>query len=404
MFDESVSITSQSAFLTVTASAGGPTIAVQPQSYTIYAGETAVLTVALSSAQGQAVAFHRITDAASTVTYQWYCNGTALTDGNGINGSQTATLILSGGGTKFGSYNCIIANSLGSILSQPASLALAEGFPSRLINVSCRAQVGTGSNILITGFVVGGTGTSGSEPVLVRASGPALVPFGVSSTLPDPELQLYSIASGYNLLATNTGWGGNSLVANTAASVGAFAWASPSSHDSALLETLVPGPYTANISGESGDSGVALAEVYDATPEGTYTLTTPRLVNISARVSVGKGANVLIAGFVIGGSTSKTVLIRASGPALIPFGVTGILPDPNLQLYNSGGVIATNTGWGGDTQIAMEAASVGAFSWGTSATPDSAILVTLPPGAYTAQVSGASGDTGLALVEVYDVQ
>jgi hypothetical protein len=171
---------------------------------------------------------------------------------------------------------------------------------------------------------------------------------------------------------------------------------------------LAPGPFTANVAGQSNDTGIALAEVYDATPSGTYVPSMPRLVNISARVQVGTGANVLIAGFVVGGSTSKTVLIRASGPALKQFSVTGTLPDPELQLYQSGTggsstLIGTNMGWGGTSQIATEATSVGAFSWGTSATADSALLVTLPPGGYTAQVSGASGDTGISLVEVYEV-
>ena len=124
---------------------------------------------------------------------------------------------------------------------------------------------------------------------------------------------------------------------------------------------------------------------------------------------MGTGGNILIAGFVIGGTTSKSVLIRASGPALAAFGVPGTLADPQLQLYQSSGdgtriVLQADTGWGGDIEIAAAAASVGAFPWGTSATADSAILVTLPPGAYTAEVSGASGDTGIALVEVYDLQ
>jgi hypothetical protein len=149
--------------------------------------------------------------------------------------------------------------------------------------------------------------------------------------------------------------------------------------------------------------------MYDATPGGTYTATTPRLINISARVEVGTGASVLIAGFVIGGATSETVLIRASGPALDPFDLTGTLPDPMLSLYqsNSDGsntLLQSNTGWGGSPQIALTAANVGAFSWGTTATPDSAILVTLPPGAYTAEVAGSSGDSGIALVEVYEVR
>jgi sugar lactone lactonase YvrE len=278
---------------------------------------------------------------------------------------------------------------------------------SRLTNLSCRTQVGTGGNILIAGFVVGGQGTSGSLPLLVRASGPALIPFNVPGTLPDPELQLYGTASGSDLLATNTGWAGSTAVSAAAAELGAFAWPDPLSHDAAFLQTLPVGPYTANISGESVDSGIALAEVYDATPPGTATPVLPRLVNLSARAEVGTGGSELIAGFVIGGAASKTVLIRASGPALVRFGVPGTLADPSIQLYASnspGTPVATNIGWAGDPRIATAAAWVGAFSWGASATSDAALLVTLAPGAYTANVSGASGDSGVALIEVYEVQ
>ncbi len=276
---------------------------------------------------------------------------------------------------------------------------------SRLVNLSCRAQVGTGANILIAGFVVGGAGAS--APLLIRGSGPALVPFGVSGTLPDPRLQIFSTLGEGSLLANNDGWGGSSAISSAATATGAFAWADASSHDAALVETLAPGPYTAHLSGSSGDGGVALAEIYDATPDGTATAAATRLINISARSAAGSGANSLIVGFVIGGSTPKTVLIRASGPALTPFGVPGTLPDPKLQVYSTASgstLVASNTGWGGDAQIATAAAWVGAFSWGSSATPDSALLVTLLPGPYTANLTGASGDTGLALIEVYEVQ
>jgi hypothetical protein len=287
---------------------------------------------------------------------------------------------------------------------------VATSNPGRLINLSCRAEVETGAGILIAGFVSGGAGTSGTESLLVRGSGPALDSFGVAGTLPDPQLQLYQNNSDgtASLLGNNDGWAGSALVSSTANTVGAFDWSVPTSHDSALVKTVSPGAYTAQIAGASGDTGIALAEVYDATPGGTFTTTSPHLINISARVQVGTGGNILIAGFVISGSTSKTVLIRGSGPALTGFGVPGILPDPELQLYRSNTdgsstLLASDTGWGGDAQIAATAASVGAFSWGTVATPDSAILVTLPPGGYTAQVFGASGDTGVGLVEIYDV-
>ena len=268
----------------------------------------------------------------------------------------------------------------------------------RLINLSTRAQVGTGGNILIVGFAVGG---SGNEPLLARASGPALVPFGVAGTLPDPQLQVFS---GSTVLATNNGWAGNATISSEAAQVGAFAWGSPTSHDSAVSTPLAAGSYTVQVAGQSSDTGVALAEVYDATTPGTFTVNSPRLVNLSARVQVGTGGNVLIAGFAIGGSSAVTVLIRASGPALVQFGVPGTLPDPQLQLFNGSTLLAGNFGWGGSSQIATRAATVGAFTWNSSTSNDSALLITLPPGSYTAEVSGAAGDTGDALVEVYAVQ
>jgi hypothetical protein len=359
-----------------------PTATSQPVSQTVATGSTVVFSFTAGGTPAP--------------TYQWFQNGVAVP-------SATASKLVISGATSgnAGNYTCTASNPSGSVTSSAAALAVvATANPGRLVNISCRATVGTGANILIAGFAVGGAGTSGSESLLIRGSGPALAPFGVAGTLPDPQLQLFS---GQTLLGTNNGWGGASAISAAASAVGAFAWSSPTSHDAALLETLQGGAYTAQIAGESSDTGVALAEVYDVTPAGTYTPSTPRIVNISARVQVGTGGNILIAGFAIGGGTSRTVLIRASGPALAPFGVTGTLPDPQLKLYSGTTVIESNNGWGGDAQISAKAAAVGAFAWGSPASNDSAILVTLPPGAYTAQVSGASGDKGVALVEVYEV-
>jgi probable HAF family extracellular repeat protein len=399
--NSSGSVASASALLTVTAPSGGPAIAEQPSSYSIVGGQTVVLTVGASSGTASS-SLRPLVSAA--LSYKWYLNGNLLSDGAGISGSQEATLILSGASAVPGSYACLIEDASGSVLSQAAELSLSSAaYPSRLINVSCRAQVGQGADILIAGFVVGRSAGNASLPVLIRGSGPALSGFGVPGVLPDPDLGLYSTSPAPALIASNVAWGGGSALAHAASSVGAFAWTDPSSNDTALLEDLVPGAYTANVSGKSGDSGVALAEVYDATPAASVTASSPRLINISARILVGSGANSLIAGFVVGGTTAKTFLIRASGPALEKYGVSGTIPDPELQLNGSSGVIATSIGWQGDAQIASAAAQVGAFSWGDAATPDSALLVTLPPGSYTANVSGASGDTGVGLVEVYEV-
>ncbi len=369
----------------------------QPASRTVAAGSTVVLSAPATG---------------SPITYQWSFNGNPLSngtvDGATVSGATDATLIISGStAANAGSYVCVSTSLGNSITSDPATVTvMSTSDPGRLINLSCRAQVGTGASQLIVGYVVGGQGTSGSEPLIIRASGPALAQFGVTGVLADPQLTLNGPGG---VLATSDGWDGSAQVASAAAAVGAFAWTNPASLDSALIEDLPGATYTAQVTGASGDAGVALAEVYDATPQGTYTPASPRLINISARNVAGTGGNVLIAGFVIGGTTSKSVLIRGSGPALAAFGLSGTLPDPQLQLFQSNGagavsLLKSNTGWGGDAQIAATAASVGAFSWGSSATADSALLVTLPPGAYTAQVSGASGDTGIALVEIYEVQ
>jgi hypothetical protein len=411
------SLTSDAATLSLSAASGfAPVLFPQPSSYVTATGRTVVLSVgtgpsgttaaisgssAKATSKSPAIASLSPRVVSSGVSCQWFLNGVALA------GETSPTLVVSDVESwNAGSYTCLVSNTYGSTMSSAGVIkSIATLDPGRLINLSTRSLVGTGANQLIAGFVVGGNGTAGAEVLLTRASGPALSRFGVSGPLADPNLM---ITGGSGFSDSNSGWGGDPAVGDVASQVGAFDWPDGSSLDSALLNGFAPGAYTAQISGASGDTGIALGEIYDATQSGAYTLSSPRLVNISSRAQVGTGTNVLIAGFVVGGSTSETVLIRASGPALIPFGVPGNLPDPQLQLFRANGdgtstLIQTNSGWGGDTQIAAVAATVGAFSWGSAASPDSAILVTLQPGAYTAQVSGEGGDTGIALVEVYEL-
>jgi hypothetical protein len=126
------------------------------------------------------------------------------------------------------------------------------------------------------------------------------------------------------------------------------------------------------------------------------------LKNLSTRGTVGSGADMLIAGFVVGGTAPKQVLIRAVGPTLSGFGVTGALADPQLQILSGTSVVTTNDNWGGSPAIVSAAAGVGAFPL-PAASRDSAIIALLQPGAYTAQVSGVGGATGVALMEIYDV-
>jgi hypothetical protein len=175
--------------------------------------------------------------------------------------------------------------------------------------------------------------------------------------------------------------------------------------------TLPPGAYSAQASGVGATSGVALTEVYDLNTSAPQTL-----VNISARCFVGTGANVAISGMVISGNTSAQVLIRGVGPALTQFGVTGALAQPSITLEDSKGTnIVTDTGWGnplvaGTSTVAAnyrlataaDMSAVGAFSL-TPGFADSAMVVTLPPGSYTVELSGVGSSTGTGLAEIYQL-
>jgi hypothetical protein len=326
--------------------------------------------------------------ATGATSYQWYLDGVPIPE------ATAATLTLSNvTAANAGRYSVIVTGLGGTVTSAVANLTVTPEDPlaAKLINISTRSLVETGNNCQIAGFVISGTQP---KTVLIRASGPALSQYKVTGVLPDPALKLFDSSS--TVINQDTGWGSDAAIAAAAAKVGAFAWAAGSA-DSALLVTLQPGTYTAQVTGASGDSGVALLEVYDADSGSS------RLINISTRSMVEAGNNSQIAGFVVTGSQPKTVLIRASGPALSQYQVTGVLPDPALKLFDSTAtVIAQNTGWGSDAAIAAAAAKVDAFAW-AAGSADSAILITLPPGLYTAQVTGASGDSGVALLEVYDV-
>jgi hypothetical protein len=334
-------------------------------------------------------------------TYQWYWNAIP------ISSEIRARLVIhSAASANDGSYSCVVNSQDSSNRSQPTHLRVqATSDPGRLIRISARTFAGTEGNHLIAGFAVGGLGASGNLPVLIRASGPALAGLDMPRFLPDPVLRLKSVNG---VVGFNRGWKGAPYIADLASALGAAPWESADSHDAALVEKLPIGIYTAEIFGDEDDTGFAMVEVFDATPPGSYQPSSPRLMNISVRSPVGKGANILVVGFVIGGSTSKTILIRGAGPSLTKFGIPNALGDPCLLLYRhnrdgSNSWLESNTKWGGDADITQAAASAGAFAWDLETTGDSAILVTLPPGAYNALLSGASGDTGVGLVEVYDV-
>jgi hypothetical protein len=333
--------------------------------------------------------------AAAGVTYQWYLDGVA------IPGEQGATAVVHPTAASEGTYSVGETDAGGAATTTVETLDVTTD--AWLANLSARAYVQAGANTLIAGFATTGTA---NKSLLVRADGPALGAFGIADFLPDPEL---AVLAGSTTLATTDTWAA-SLDA-TFAQVGAFSL-TPGSHDTALLISLAPGAYTAQVRSQTTNSGVALAEIFDADSGAPAN----RLVNLSARALVGTGGGILVGGFAIDGSTPQTVIIRADGPSLAALGVSGTLASPVLTLTDSAGTIATNAGWGnapvngtaagGATIQALTAAlsaKAGAFPLAAGSS-DSAIVATLPPGTYTAQVAGANGSTGVALVEIFELR
>ena len=252
---------------------------------------------------------------------------------------------------------------------------------TRLANLSTRMRVGTADDVLIGGFIIGGTQ---AKTVVVRARGPSLVPFGIANALANPTMQL---VSGQSVLAASDDWGS----AANAAAIAGSGFAPSNALESAILATLSPGPYTAVVSGVSGTTGVGIVEVFEVDrPEAP-------LANISTRGQVLTEGDVMIGGFVIQGDAPQTVVVRARGPSLVPFGIANALQDPVLQLFSGATPIAVNDNW----LAAANAASIQASGFAPSNANESAILITLPPGAYTAIVTGAGGTTGVGIVEVF---
>lgn len=269
----------------------------------------------------------------------------------------------------------------------------AEGAAaSRLTNVSVRSSAGSGSDTLIVGFSIAG---GGAKQVLVRGIGPSLVLFGVPGVVTDPRLQLFNGAG--ESTASNDDWGGAPAYAAAFSAVGAFAL-SPASRDAAILTGLPAGGYSAHLVA-GGGRGIALVEVYDADP-GT---SANQISNVSARSLAGTGAAVLTVGFSLAGDVRKTVLIRAIGPTLAGFGVGEALANPRLRLFSSrGNELCANDDWPAGAGWAPAASSVGAFPLLVGSL-DAVLLVSLPPGTYTAQASAMGDASGVALIEVYDV-
>lgn len=360
-----------------------PTVTAQPLSNAVLAGQSVALAIGANG---------------SELSYQWHRSGR----GPLVGATSPALRIARAGADDAGDYFCVVRNAAGTVQSEPTTLSVhtTASDPGRISNLSIRTQAGTGAQTLIMGVVISGAGSE--KPVLLRGVGPALTALGLGGALVDP---LLTVRAGDTILARNDRWDDDPRVAPLSERLGAFALP-PRSQDAALAIALPAASaatsYTVQITGTNGESGLALAELYDATPAAEIGATMPRLINVSARARVGADSEILIAGFTLVGTTSTTVLIRAVGPTLGNFGVVGALADPTLTLHRGDRVVHASDNWSGLAALATAADQVGAFTL-PAHSADSCLLLTLPPGGYTALVRGAGNTTGVALVEVYEV-
>ncbi len=275
-------------------------------------------------------------------------------------------------------------NGVKSIYDTGPAYLSANPAPN-LVNLSTRAFVGTGDNGVIGGFIV-----QGSQPatVVLRGIGFSLPAIGINNALEDPVIELHS---GDSVISMSDDWIDDSW----ASTVASYHLDPTNSRESAILATLNPGNYTVVLRGFDSDAtGTGLIELYDLHTTGG------RAGNISTRGTVGGSDQVLIGGFVIGGSQTKDVVVRAIGPSLASAGIAGPLNDPMIELHDSSGaVVASNDDW----QSGPNAAQIQSTGLAPTNPAESALLATLSPGSYTAIVRGANNATGVALVEVYDL-
>jgi hypothetical protein len=376
-----------------------PEITQQPATATIEAGGEVALSVTATG-----------TDALS---YQWRLNDVDI-----AGATASSYTIPSVQAFHAGVYTVVVSSGGASTMSAGAVLTVDAPAPSdaRLLNLSTRGLTLLDNDIMIPGFVITGDGV---KKLLVRVVGPRLDDFGLDpdGTLDDPQLVLRRIldGGGSEIVDSNDDWqtqttGGSAAeVENTAATVGAFDFGADTK-SAAVVVDVPAGQYGVISSGVGGLTGVVIAEVYDA-DETDDEVGTAKLVNLSNRGFVSTGDRVMIPGFVVSNEGPKTFLIRGVGPSLASVGFNdNLLADPQLSVFRkvdgADEFLFSNDDWGNNpdaANTAAVAATVGAFPLDAGGT-DAALVVTLPPGVYSAVVSGVAATEGNALVEVYVVE
>jgi len=388
---------------TVTVNAAPPTtadvgITQSASAATVTAGDQVTFTLTVSNAGPAAASGVTVTDtlpsgiavaamspscanSAGTLT----CNVGSLASGASTQLTVTLQTSAAGSITNTASVRATQADPNNANNTSSAAVTVNPVPSGTVVNLSTRGQAGNGNNVLIAGFIIGG---NAPKTVVVVAQGPSLRAGGVTNPLPNPALTLVR-SSDQAILGSNDDWG----TAANAAQIQAAGFAPPDPQEAAIMMTLDPGAYTAIVSDPSGATGVGIVAVFEVDhPE-------VPLINISTRGQVFTGNDVMIAGFIIQGSAPRTVVIQGIGPALTAAGVPNALANPTLTLVRSsdGAIIASNDDW----QTASNAADIQAAGLAPSDPRESAIMMTLPPGAYTAILAGAGGGTGNGIIGVF---
>jgi hypothetical protein len=277
---------------------------------------------------------------------------------------------------------------------QPPSMGSANpgcGGETEVKNLSTRADVGTGPDIAIAGFIISGSET---KCVVVRGRGPSMAVNNVPK-LQDPNLTIYS---GQTIIASNDNWMDQDDPAHRTI-IENLGLAPPDFRESAVYLCLPNGPFTGLLRGGFGGTGVGIVEVFDADDGSSI------MENISTRARVGSGPLVTIGGFIIEGSSPKKILLRGRGPTVgVPAGVVR-LSDPRLRLYqllpdNSNVLLEENDNW----QQGPRAAEIAASGQAPGHPNEAATLRDMDPGVYTGILDGGPfGFTGSGIIEVIDL-
>jgi len=274
--------------------------------------------------------------------------------------------------------------------------------PARIGNVSARALLGAGDAAQVLGLIVSGTSP---EPAVMRIVNDGLAQFGLEDystnlgwsfhigSLPVIPLPQFGYPS----------YSGSETLQDALLLAGAFPLGGGSDNAQVLISPGDGVPYTIQRSAPAAQAGITLFELYLPETPASAALSGRRLVNFSCRAQVGQGDQLFVVGLVVTGSQSLPVLIRGLGPALSSFGVADAVEQPLLTVYQGQTLVASNAGWQNQpeaAQVAAAAAKAGAFALAPGA--DSALLLNLAPGAYTAALQAAAGPGGVGMIELYD--